>query len=303
MPATTLPLAPTYFRATPGNTQVSLTWTAVTGATGYKVYRMTKGSAWSSAPIGSPTATLFTDTGLTNGTKYYYSVAAVNADGTGAWSAETYGTPTVGGTPVPVNIAVTPGNQWATLTWDPVAAAAGYYVTVATSPGGPATSSSGNTTDSFFTATGLENGQTYYFRVQAVGTQFSPFSAEVSVIPNPAANIGNISGRVSVNFAGYGDLGVTNATVSLQGTSYTASPDANGNFTLLNIPFGNYSLVVTAPNMDTVRQDVSLTVSSLPVTIPPMVVSALLKGDANGDNRLNLADVIYLLQILTGQRQ
>ena len=117
--------------------------------------------------------------------------------------------------------------------------------------------------------------------------------------------MGNISGRISVNFAGYGDLGVKNASVSLQGTSYSASPDANGNFSLLNIPFGNYSLVVTAPGMDTVRQAVSLTGSSLPVTIPPMVVSALscVSGDANDDKRLNMADVIYLLQILTEERR
>ncbi|MBU1735426.1 MAG: fibronectin type III domain-containing protein, partial [Verrucomicrobia bacterium] len=303
IPAVTLPLAPTNIGTKPGNTQLSLTWTAVTGATGYKVYRRTDGSAWSSAPIASPTGTLFTDTGLINGTKYYYSVAAVNAGGAGAWSAEASGTPTADGTPTPVNIAVTPGNQQATVTWNPVTGATSYYVTVATSPGGQATSSSSNTTSPFFTVTGLSNGQTYYFRVQAVGNQFSPFSTEVSAVPNPEANIGNISGRVSVNFAGYSDLGVKNAVVSLQGTSYTASPDANGNFTLLNIPFGDYSLVVTAPNMDTLRQDVSLTGSSLPVTIPPMIVSASLKGDANGDNRLGLADVIYLLQILIGERQ
>ena len=304
-PLVTLPLAPIGLYLTSGNTRLSLTWTAVSGATSYNIYRKTEGSAWPAVPIGTSTGTLFTDTGLVNGTKYYYSVAAVNASGTGAWSAETYGTPTADGTSAPVNIAVTPGNQQATLTWDPVAEATSYYVTVAESPGGPATSNSGNATDSFFTATGLNNDQTYYFRVQAEGNQVSPFSAEVSVIPNPEANIGNISGRVSVNFAGYSDLGVKDATVSLQGTSYTASPDANGNFTLLNIPFGNYSLVVTAPNMDTVSQDVSLTGSSLPVTIPSMVVSQTsgIPGDANDDNHLGLEDAIYILQILTGARQ
>jgi len=57
--------------------------------------------------------------------------------------------------------------------------------------------------------------------------------------------------------------------------------------------------------MDTGRQDVSLTGSSLPVTIPPMIVSAVncLKGDANDDMRLGLEDAIYILQILTGARQ
>ena len=132
--------------ATPGNTQLSLTWTAVTGATGYKVCVKNKGSAWSSAPIGSPTATLFTDMGLgTNGTKYYYSVAAVIREGTGAWSAEAYGMPTADALHAPTNIAVIPqytGHSFG----DPVAGARdglGYVVTIASSPGGPDISGGG----------------------------------------------------------------------------------------------------------------------------------------------------------------
>ena len=312
-PAATLPLAPTNIVVDAGNKQVSLTWPAVPGAASYKVYRRTDGSAWSSIPIGSPVATLFTDTGLANGTKYYYSVAAVNADGTGAWSTKTagfsatYGTPTVVALPAPTNVAVIAGNQQATITWDSVVGAVQYFVTIATSPGGP--NILGNYTGGKpnYTSTSLTNGQTYYFRVQSQppGGRISAYSAELSVIPDPAPIIGNISGHISVNFAGYNNLAVQNATVSLQGTSYTASSDANGNFTLSNIPYGNYGLLVTAPNMDTVKQDISLTGSSLPVTIPPLLVSAAncLNGDANYDKRLNLADAIYLLQILIGERQ
>jgi len=306
-PATTLPLAPTDLVVASGNSELSLTWPAVPGAASYKVYRRTDGSAWSSIPIGSPSATLFTDTGLANGTKYSYSVAAVNADGAGAWSAATYGTPTVVALPAPTNVAVIAGNQQATITWDSVVGAVQYFVTIATSPGGP--NILGNYTGGKpnYTSTSLTNGQTYYFRVQSQppGGRISAYSAELSVIPDPAPIIGNISGHISVNFAGYNNLAVQNATVSLQGTSYTASSDANGNFTLSNIPYGNYGLLVTAPNMDTVKQDISLTGSSLPVTIPPLLVSAAncLNGDANYDKRLNLADAIYLLQILIGERQ
>jgi hypothetical protein len=303
-PAVTLPLAPENLVVRPGNGQLSITWPAVAGATSYKIYRRTDGIAWSADPIGSPRATLFTDMGLTNGTKYYYSVAAVNAVGAGAWSAATDGTPTVVSLPAPTNVAVTPGDRQATVCWDPVVGAERYDITIASSPGGPWTSGGYVYGKSSYTAVNLTNGQTYYFRVNCSNPS-SAYSAEVSIIPNSAANIGNIFGRVSVNFSGYGNLGVRNASVFLQGTSYSASPDANGNFSLLNIPFGNYSLVVAAPNMDTVTQEISLAESSLPVTIPPMVVSvaSCLDGDANVDKRLNLADVIYLLQILTGDRQ
>ena len=261
--------------------------------------------------MGTSTAPLFTDSGLANGTLYHYTVAAVTAEGSGAWSVDTYGTPTAVPPIAPVNIAATPGNQQVTVTWSPVTGTTNYYVTIAGSPGGAAIGNSGATPGGSYIATGLNNDQPYYFRVQAaVGGPWSAYSAEVSAVPNPAANVGNISGKVAVNFAGYGSLGVRNATVSLQdtqGTAYSTTSDANGNFTLLNVPFNTYQLVVTAPDMDTLTQSVSLNVGNLPVNMPSMVVSSstcpvCVKGDATGDGRVGLEDAIYILQVETGQR-
>ena len=87
-----LPSAPTGLTATAGNTQVSLSWTASSGATSYHVKRGTAtGGPYSQA--GAATAAGFTDTGLTNGTKYYYVVAALNANGESANSSEVNATP------------------------------------------------------------------------------------------------------------------------------------------------------------------------------------------------------------------
>lgn len=72
------PGAPTGLTATPGNAQVALTWNAVSGATGYNVKRSTTtGGPYSI--VNSPTTTNFTDTGLSNGTTYFYVVSAVNS--------------------------------------------------------------------------------------------------------------------------------------------------------------------------------------------------------------------------------
>jgi chitin-binding protein len=76
-----VPAAPTGLAATPGNSQVQLTWNASTGATSYNVKRsLTNGGPYANVATGV-TATAFTDAGLTNGTTYYYVVTAVNASG------------------------------------------------------------------------------------------------------------------------------------------------------------------------------------------------------------------------------
>jgi fibronectin type 3 domain-containing protein len=87
------PPVPTGLTATAGNAQVALTWNASSGATAYDVKRSTvSGSGY--ATITSPTGTSYTNTGLTNGTTYYYVVAAKNASGSSANSTQASATPT-----------------------------------------------------------------------------------------------------------------------------------------------------------------------------------------------------------------
>jgi choice-of-anchor B domain-containing protein len=88
-----LPGAPTGLVATAGNTTVDLDWTAAAGATGYSVHRSTTGGG-PYAPIATHlVGTAFTDTGLTNGTTYYYVTSATNAEGESADSNEASATP------------------------------------------------------------------------------------------------------------------------------------------------------------------------------------------------------------------
>ena len=55
---------------------VLVTWGAVTGADGYRIYRKTESSGWSA--IGETTGTSFTDTSAAGGTTYYYTVRAMS---------------------------------------------------------------------------------------------------------------------------------------------------------------------------------------------------------------------------------
>jgi lysophospholipase L1-like esterase/fibronectin type 3 domain-containing protein len=89
-----VPAAPTNLTATTGNAQASLSWTASTGATSYTVKRSTtSGGAYANVVTGV-TATNYVNTGLTNGTTYYYVVVAVNSVGTSGNSNQVSVTPT-----------------------------------------------------------------------------------------------------------------------------------------------------------------------------------------------------------------
>jgi beta-glucanase (GH16 family) len=71
------PPAPTGLTATGGVEQVVLAWNAVSGATGYDVYRSTNsGGAYTTIATGDTNLT-YTDSGLADGTTYYYVVTTV----------------------------------------------------------------------------------------------------------------------------------------------------------------------------------------------------------------------------------
>jgi fibronectin type 3 domain-containing protein len=166
----TAPPAPTGLLATAGNAQVSLTWTPSAGATSYNVKRSTT-TGGPYTKIASPTAANYTDTGLTNGTKYFYVVSAVNATGESANSAEDSATPTapLSAPAIPTNLQATAGNAQVSLTWTASSGATSYDVKRSTTSGGPYTQI-GTASMSSYADTGLTNGTTCYYVVTAVNS-------------------------------------------------------------------------------------------------------------------------------------
>ena len=89
-PPSTPPSAPTNLVATAGNSTVGLTWTAVSDAASYNVYR---GAATGALGTKTKIATgllsaAYNDSTAANGTTYYYQVTAVNANGESGGSTE-----------------------------------------------------------------------------------------------------------------------------------------------------------------------------------------------------------------------
>jgi hypothetical protein len=112
------PSAPTLNAPTAGNGSVSLSWSAPSsngGATisDYAVYRSITAGGEGTTPVahtGSGTTTTYTDTGVSNGTTYYYKVAAINSAGTGALSNEVSAKPTAP-PPTDFSLAVAPSSR------------------------------------------------------------------------------------------------------------------------------------------------------------------------------------------------
>jgi fibronectin type 3 domain-containing protein len=222
----TKPGLPNALTASPGNGKVTLSWKAPgsdggTGISGYEIYRGTSPGGESGTPVNASlvAGTSFTVAGLTNGTRYYFTVAAVNkaklqsaksgeasatpaagasasasasASATGPATASPSGaTATATGTPgAPAGLTATPGNGEVGLSWTAPAsvgeaAPASYRVYQGTSPGFTLGTPVTSTSDTHATVTGLTNGTTYYFVVAAVdgsGT-VSGTSGEASAQP------------------------------------------------------------------------------------------------------------------------
>ena len=88
------PATPTGLTAAAGNAVVALNWNSSPGATNYSVQRSTSRSG-GYATIASPATANYTDTAVTNGTTYYYEVAAADAYGASTNSSWVSATPSV----------------------------------------------------------------------------------------------------------------------------------------------------------------------------------------------------------------
>jgi Glycoside hydrolase family 44 len=139
--------------------------------------------------VGSVAVTSYSDTGLTNGTSYFYVVSAVNASGESANSSQASGTPassspTSSVPAAPTALMATPGNQQVSLTWTASSGATSYHVKRATVSGGPYTQVAAPASNSYVN-TGLTNGTPYFYVVSALSatgesTNSSPASATPS---------------------------------------------------------------------------------------------------------------------------
>lgn len=235
------PNAPTGLNGTAGNASVVLTWVAPTGTvvpTGYDVFRGTvSGGPYTQVATNSSGVT-YSDSGLTNGTAYFYVVTAVNHSVQSADSNQATSTPQGLGPPAPSGLSAVPGNNQVTLLWTaPTGAVKSYTVLRGTTNGGPYSSSfSTGSTLTTNTIKGLSNNTTYYFVVEAVNTQgTSPYSNQASATPNPPVPMAPTS---LAAVAG-------NGTVALTWTAPSNTNPASYNVQRATVSGGPYTTIGT----------------------------------------------------------
>jgi autotransporter-associated beta strand protein len=184
---------------TSANQTVQVTWSPVSGAVGYILYRANNPAGPFSFPgnyLQSMMTTNYTDGGLATNTLYSYMVIAMNAGGIS-------GNSTVVSTPpaAPASLNAFPANSQITLAWAASVGATNYVVKRGTSSGNE-TITIVTTTNVTYTDTNLVNGTTYYYIVTALGSGGSSLnSIEASATPSLTAGLPLVwSGAVNANW-------------------------------------------------------------------------------------------------------
>ncbi len=199
-----VPSAPASCVADPASyNSARIKWSAVSGASGYEVYRALNYTTGTYTRIATTTSTSYSNTGLATGSTYYYKVRAYRTVN----RVKVYGPFSTADGARPI-LAV-PGSVRAArasissikITWARVSGASGYELWRATSSTG--TYALVKTTASlYYTNSGLTTGRTYYYKVRAYRVVsgrkvYGSFTAQASANTSMAAPASVRASRVS----------------------------------------------------------------------------------------------------------
>ncbi|MCY1021802.1 fibronectin type III domain-containing protein [Pyxidicoccus sp. MSG2] len=186
-PTAQAPGAPSAVTGVPGDGHALVTWTAPTNDGGsaiqdYVVRAMQDGSIAKTQRSATPSVTV---SGLTNGVRYTFTVAATNSVGEGPVSVASAAVVPRVIPGAPRNVVATPGDKQTTVTWEEPADTGmpitGYIVTVREGETVVVTQQASGRTA---TITGLINGRSYQVTVTANNSVVGgPSSGPVAVTP------------------------------------------------------------------------------------------------------------------------
>ncbi|NLI92399.1 MAG: hypothetical protein GX434_09430, partial [Peptococcaceae bacterium] len=217
--------------------QISLSWSSVSSATTYYIYRSTSYSGTYSL-VTSSSSTGYTDSGLSSYTTYYYKVMAVNGSGTSDYSSVAYATTSNTGYPsVPTGLSATAlGTDQIYLTWGSASLAAYYYVYKSTSYSGTyylVTSTSSTS----YTETGLSTYTTYYYKIMAVNSTGSSDYSSIVSATTTTGSVPTAPTNLSISSVGSNQLTLSWDAVSSASCYYVyRSTSSSGTYTNIGTP-------------------------------------------------------------------
>jgi titin len=244
--------APTIGTATAGNQSAVVKWTAPTALAGTQPaltgYTVTPyiGSTAQTPQTFNNTGTTETVTGLTPLTAYTFTVAAINANGTGTASAKSAAATPNGPPAAPTGASATAGNQSADVTWTDGSSngstTLSYTVTATDTSTVPLDPQDGNETCTYTVpvgtevdscnVTGLANGDSYTFAVTATNADGTgpasgaSNSVTPSTVPDAPTGVDATPGAQSATVTwtdGFNE-GSPTASYTVTATDTSASP-------------------------------------------------------------------------------
>lgn len=204
-PTASAPAAATGITATPGNGQLSLSWTAGAGATSSNIRYGTATKKYTTQLNGVTSPRILTPLG----SKTYYQIGATNGSGT-TWSAEYSAMPLI----PPPTVTATAGSGSVTIAWTLDPAATSSYILWG--PGSLDYRTMVSPATSPHTIYGLSNGSTIYFKVYAVYGTGSAKSEEMSIRVGPPlapTGISSTSGDGRATISWTAGVGATSSSI------------------------------------------------------------------------------------------
>ena len=242
------------------NSAIKLTWTKASDVTGYYVYRSTDGKTYSKIKTLTAYTTAYTNTSLTAGQKYYYSIASYKNTSTGAVaigpksSAINITTTSSSSVPTPSNLKVAEySNSAIKLTWTKASDVTGYYVYRSTDG---KTYSKIKTLTAYTTAytnTSLTAGQKYYY---SIASYKNTSTGAVAIGPKSSAvNALTISSSKLSYPSGFAVKEVATDAIKLV---WNKSSNASGYYIYRSIDNKNFSRIKALPSSSTSYTDIAL---------------------------------------------
>ena len=234
------------------NSAIKLTWTKASDVTGYYVYRSTDGKKYSKIKTLKASTTAYTNTSLTAGKKYYYSIASYKNTSTGVAigpksSAINITTTSSSSVPAPSNLKVAEySNSAIKLTWTKAPDVTGYYVYRSTDGKKYSKIKTLKAYTTAYTNTSLTAGKKYYY---SIASYKNTSTGAVAIGPKSSAvNALTISSSKLSYPSGFAVKEVATDAIKLV---WNKSSNASGYYIYRSIDNKNFSKIKALPSSST----------------------------------------------------